>query len=147
MKEIGQLTESDGRYEFRIPEMSLVVRGDHPEWVIMAVGEVIANTAKMEQEGRIDELQMLVEFEEATEIEVDSEKFAMQQRFEVIPQCVVTMGRLDYRWVAEPGRSAAPNDFDGQPVRRIHDMSLTYGDSFLHNEDGVDTSSDDTSQQ
>lgn len=138
MKEIGQLVESDGRFEVRIPEMSLIVRGDHPEWVLQAAGEVLMNTAKLESEGRIDELETLVEFEEATETEVESAKFEVKQRFEVIPQCLITMGRMDYRWVASRGREKLAESFDGQPFTRIHDMSLTNSDSFLQNEDGVD---------
>lgn len=146
MKEVGQLIESDGRYEFRIPEMSLVVRGDHPEWVMFAASEVVANTARLEGEGELDELETLVEFEEASEIEVESAKFALKQRFEIIPQCIVTMGRIDYKWVAPNGREKLPDQFDGNVYSRIHDMSLTVSDSFLENEAGPDTSESNSSQ-
>lgn len=142
MKEIGQLYESDGRFEFRAPEHSLIVRGDHPEWVMQAASEVIANTARLTSEGEIDELATLVEFEEATEIEVESAKMAMKERFEIIPQCIVSMGRLDYKWVAQQGREKLGDEFGDNLYRRIHDMSLTYNDSFVENEPGVDM--DDT---
>lgn len=139
MKQIGQLIEADGRYEFRLDQKGLIVRGDHPEWVMMAASEVLGQTERLEFESRVDELEALVEFEAATDIEVDSAKFALKERFEVIPQCIVTMGKLDYRWVAKEGREALNGDFDGRAVRRIHDMSLTYHDTFLKNVDGVDT--------
>lgn len=142
MKSIGQLTEADGRFEFRVPEMSLVVRGDHPEWVMQAAGEIIATTAKNESDGRIDELETLLEFEEATEMDVSAAKFAVKERFEIIPQCIVSMGRIDYRWIAKNGREKMNGTFDGQPYTRINDMSLTHNDSFLTNEEGVEMASE-----
>lgn len=138
MKDIGQLSEIDGRFEFRIPEMSIIVRGDHPEWVLQAACEVVANTARLECESKLDELETLVEFEEASEIDVQSAKYSMDQRFEIVPQCIVTMGRMDYKWIAEAGRNKLQSEFDGQPYTRIHDMSLTFRDTFLENEAGVD---------
>lgn len=139
MKEIGQLYEADGRFEFRVEERGLIVRGDHPEWVMRAASEVLENTEKLEAESKVDELETLVEFEAATSIEVDSAKYAMKERFETIPQCIVTLGKLDYRWASKEGREMMSKEFDGNTVRRINDMSLTYNDSFLNNEDGVDT--------
>ncbi len=140
MQEIGQLMEADGRYEFRMPEMGLIVRGDHPEWVVQAAGELLGRTAKLDAESRVDELESLVEFEEASEIEVDSAKYAMKNRFETIPQCIVTMGKLDYKWIAPEGRERLASEFDGHPYKRIHDMSLTLNDTFLTNEDGTEMS-------
>lgn len=139
MKEIGKLYEADGRYEFRLDEMGLIVRGEHPEWVMQAASEVITQTARLESESRIDELEALVEFEGATEIEVDSAKYTQKERFETIPQCIVSLGKLDYRWAAPEGRELHAEEFGGHPYRRINDMSMTYHDSFLKNEDGVDT--------
>lgn len=141
MKPIGTLLEADGRFEFRMEEKNLIVRGDHPEWVIQAASEILANTEKLEAESKVEELSTLVEFEAATEIEVDSAKFAFKQRFSTIPQCIVTMGKLDYKWAAPAGRQAMHDEYDGHTVRRVHDMSMTYEDSFLQNEPGVpDTS-------
>jgi hypothetical protein len=135
MNQIGQLLEADGRFEFRLDAKALIVRGDHPEWVMQAAAEILAKTESLEAESKIDELATLVEFEAATEIEVESAKFAKAQRFEAIPQCIVSMGRLDYKWASPEGRRA--DEYDGHPYRRIHDMSLTFGDSFLKDEDGV----------
>ncbi|MEM9342520.1 MAG: hypothetical protein AAGA87_05700 [Pseudomonadota bacterium] len=146
MKEIGQLIEDDGRFEVRIPEMSLVIRGDYPEWVMQAASDVITNTKKAEYESIVDEKETLLEFGEASETDVDSAKFNMKQRFEIVPQCIVTMGRLDYKWIAREGRDKLNGEFDGQAVRRIHDMSLTMNDSFLKDDDGVNMSDDQPSQ-
>lgn len=137
MTQIGSLHEADGRYEFRMDQKNLIVRGDHPEWVIQAASEILASTEKLEAESKVDELQTLVEFEAATDIEVDSAKYALKSRFETIPQCVVTMGQLDYAWAAPKGREMEGKGYDGQPIKRVHDMSLTYNNSFLKNEEGT----------
>lgn len=138
MKELGQLFEADGRYEFRYGDLNLIVRGDHPEWVLQAAGEVLGRAARLEKESMIDELTSLVEFEAATQIEVDAARYALKERFEILPQCIVSMGRMDYRWVAEEARDRLKPDFDAHPIKRIHDMSLTKTDSFLANVPGVD---------
>jgi hypothetical protein len=70
----------------------------------------------------------------------------MKERFSTIPQCIVTMGRLDYKWAAPEGREAMKAEYDGHPFRRVHDMSLRYDDSFLKNEDGVPPTSSDAEQ-
>jgi len=140
MRQIGQLIEADGRYEFRIEEKGLIVRGDYPEWVIKAASEVLETTEKLEAESRVDELTSLVAFEAAEPIEVESARYTLKQRFEIIPQCIVTLGRMDFRWAAKEGRDKLARQFDGHTVTRINDMSLTLNDSFLANEVGVDMS-------
>lgn len=140
MKQIGQLIENDGRFEYRHTDMALIVRGDHPEWVLQAAAEVMAQACRMECDSRIDELETLAEFDEADPIEVDSARYQRDARFEHIPQCSVTMGKLDYRWAAPEGRKIMGERFDGHTVARVQDMSLTYNDTFLKNVDGVDTS-------
>ncbi|MEL6644573.1 MAG: hypothetical protein AAFQ79_11595 [Pseudomonadota bacterium] len=137
MDEIGQLKEVDGRFEFRHDTLGLVVRGDHPEWVLMAASEIISNTAKIEAEAEVESLVALSEFEEATGIEIDNAKYSLKQRFETIPQCIVSLGKVDYKWATSEGREKLLSDYDGHLIRRIHDMSLTFNDSFLENEEGV----------
>ena len=138
MKEIGRLSESDGQYEFREPSRSLIVRGEHPEWVLLAAAEVIANTAKLEAESVIEEMNAMVEFEAVAEIEVDSAKYALKERFDLIPQCIVTVGKMDYKWAAPEGRAKKQEEFGDQALKRVHDMSLTRTDSFLKNESDND---------
>lgn len=137
MDVIGQLMEVDGRFEFRHSQLGLVVRGDHPEWVLEAASELISNTARNESEAELESLVALREFEEATDIEIDSAKMVHKQRFETIPQCIVSLGKMDYKWTTSEGREKLATEFDGHLIRRIHDMSLTHGDTFLKNEDGV----------
>jgi len=142
MSEIGCLSETDGQYEFRDPSRSLVIRGEHPEWVLMAAAEVIGNNARLEAESFIEELNAMVEFEAAEEIEVDSAKYALKERFELIPQCIVTLGKMDYKWAAPEGRAKKQDEFGNQALKRVHDMSLTRSDTFLVNEDNVDTTNE-----
>lgn len=136
MEQIGFLREHDGRYEFHYDALNLTIRGHYAEWVLEAAAEVISQTERLQADGQIEELATLCEFGEANELELDSAKFDAKSRFEVIPQCVVTMGTLDYKWTALPGRDAETDA--NQPIKRIQDMSLTRNDSFLKNEDGVD---------
>lgn len=138
MNGIGQLSESDGQYEFRDPTRNLIVRGEHPEWVLQAAAEVIANTAKLEAESVVEELSAMLEFEAAEQIEVDSARYAIKERFELVPQCIVSLGKMDYKWAAAEGRAKKPEEFGNQPLKRVHDMSLTRSDTFLENEPGVD---------
>jgi hypothetical protein len=139
MKQIGQMYESDGRYEFRLDEKALIVRGEHPEWVLQAAGEVLSKTAELEAESLVSELESLVEFEAATEVEVDTAKFQMKERFGTLPQCIVSLGKFDYKWAAPEARAKLSDQFDGNPIARIHDISLRLKDDFLENEDGVNT--------
>ncbi len=137
MNQIGQLLKADGQYEFRDASRSLVVRGEHPEWVLMAAAEMIGNTSRLEAESLIDEMTALLEFDAADPIEIDAEKYALKERFEIVPQCIVTMGRIDYKWAAPEGRQQKAVEYGTQPVKRVHDMSLTRSNSFLSDEDGV----------
>jgi hypothetical protein len=141
MDDIGYLKRVDGRYEFRCEELKLCVRGDFAEWVMAAAAEMMTVLAKQESEGRLNELETLVEFGEASEIEIDALKFEIKERFEILPQCSVTIARMDYRWAATEARARVPEEFDGHPMKRVHSMAMTRNDTFLANENGVDTSS------
>lgn len=138
MNQIGQLSEADGQFEYRDQSRGLIIRGEHPEWVLQAAAEVIGNTARLEAESVVEELSAMLEFEAVEAIEVDSAKYALKERFELIPQCIVSLGKMDYKWAAAEGRAQKPEEFGSQPLKRLHDMSLTRSDSFLKNEPGVD---------
>ncbi len=138
MDDIGTLRFRDDRYEFHYPEYGLTIRGPFVEWVLQAAAEVVSRTAELSAQGRIDELETLAEFGEAEPIEVESARYDANARFEQVPQCVVSMGKLDYHWVAPEGREAAGDDLTSC-LRRLHVMSKTRNDTFLKNVDGVDT--------
>ncbi|MEM9370093.1 MAG: hypothetical protein AAGA26_02930 [Pseudomonadota bacterium] len=137
MDNLGYLREHEGRFEFHFAEFGLVVRGAHPEWVLEAAAEVIAETAKVQADGHLEELSALVEFGEVSELEVDSAKFDHKARFEIMPQCLVTMGSLDYKWTSATGRVTNDSGEAEHSLERIYDMSLTRNDTFLQNEPGV----------
>jgi len=138
MNQIGKLMEAYGMFEVRDPSRSLIVRGEHPEWVLMAAAERIGNTSRLEAESQIEEMQAMLEFDAAEQIEIDAAKYSLKERFEIVPQCIVTMGKIDYKWAAPEGRAQMVPEFGSQPVKRVHDMSLTRSNSFLSNEDGYE---------
>ena len=144
METIGYLKESGGRFEFHFDQLGLVIRGNYAEWVLAAAAEIIRDTAQKEAESKLEELNALVEFGEATELDVDAQKVDIKFRFDVLPQCVVTMGTMDCRWADEHARLLQKREFDGHTMRRLHDMSMTRDDSFLRNEDGVVMDSGET---
>ncbi len=135
MEEIGHLRKAGERYEFHYPELGLVVRGPYAEWVLEAAGEIVSRTERLRAEGRLEELRALTEFGEADPIEIDSAEFDVNARFEAIPQCLVSMGALDYHWMSRDGREDAEHD---RPIRRIYDTSRTRNDSFLANPPDAD---------
>lgn len=143
MEIIGKLTEENGRVEFRCERTGLVVRGDYVEWVMSAAAEILGDMAKREAEGSLEEAETLVEFGECTEMELDSARWNFKARFEIIPQCLVTIGGMEYRWVSPDASEVRETEFDGHSMKRVHDMSLTRSDSFLQNEPGVPASSGD----
>ncbi|MEO0820310.1 MAG: hypothetical protein AAF074_07780 [Pseudomonadota bacterium] len=129
MEESGRLRKLGERYEFEFAELNLIVRGTHPEWVLEAAAEIIGDTEKLRCEGKIEQLSMLSEMGEADELDVDDAQFEAEQRFENVPQCLVSLGSTDYRWVSSVARKDDPPR--RPPVERVHQMSLTRNDTFL----------------
>ena len=140
MENIGHFRKLEDRYEFQYPPLNMTVRGAHAEWVLEAAAEILRETERMRVDSHIDELKTLAEFGEADEIEIDSAQFDATARFEVVPQCVVSMGTMDYKWTSPDGRAQDNAGLGDGLLKRIHDMSLTRSDSFLNNPEGVDTS-------
>lgn len=129
---MGQLRKVAGRFEFSYPDCDLVVRGPYVEWVLEAAAEIIARTERLRAEGSTEELKMLAELGEPnSDMELDAHKYEAKSRFEAVPQCIISMGSNDYRWVQREGRDAPDHVY----VERIVDMSLTRGKNWLSNED------------
>lgn len=135
MDALGVLKEKGDRFEFHFEDLGLVIRGRYAEWVLAAASEIIAKVARLEAESKLDELNSLVEFGEVDQIDLDAAKFDMKSRFEVLPQCVVSMGSMDYRWADKEARERLVHEFDGHTLKRLVDMSMTRNDSFLQDED------------
>lgn len=122
----ASVTFANGRYEFSCPSIGLIVRGPFAEWVLEAGAEILAQTEKMRLDSLVEELAMLAEFGDATTTEVDVAKYDTAARFEAVPQCIVSLGDNDFRWVSAVGRK--PGD---RNLQRLFDMSLTRHDTFL----------------
>jgi hypothetical protein len=130
---IAYLARDGRRFELTFPEYGLSVRGPYAEWVLEAAAEIIGKLERTKAETAVDELNMLKEFgdENVTDLDVESAKYEQNLRFETVPQCVVTMNDMDYRWVSRDGREASSQH---QPIERLHDISLTRSGSFLVNQ-------------
>ena len=130
---LATLRKFQGRYELIYPEMGLIIRGHYPEWVMEAAAEVIAEVEKRRKDGEMEEVAVLVEMGEMQPIELDSLKYEGKARFEIVPQCLVSLGDLDYRWISPAGKSDG-EDHPNSRLKRVHDMSATRNDTFLQNE-------------
>jgi hypothetical protein len=137
MEDVGCLRKADGRYEFHFEELGLSVRGAQPEWVLTAATEIIMEAARAESESALMELRMLHEMGEADEVDVDIAANDAHERFELVPQCIISLGAIDYHWVAPEGRRD-PGELT-EALRRIIDLSKTRNGTFLANVEGVDT--------
>jgi len=125
---LAQLFKRDARFELVYPEYGLSLRAPYAEWLFEAAAEILSRIEKLRIEGTIEELEMLKEFgdADATDTQIDSVKYENSNRFDVVPQCLVTMGDIDYRWISAVSRDPQVGKF-GQ---RLHDMSLTRSDNY-----------------
>ncbi|MEL6264289.1 MAG: hypothetical protein AAFR52_01365 [Pseudomonadota bacterium] len=122
MTQSGLLTKQGERYEFTFDELRLLVRGEYPEWVLAAAAEIIADTEKLRIDAEIDQVTMLASMDEADEMDADDLRFLAENRFEAVPHCTVSLGDIDYRWVASAGRP--DGDKRKPPVDRVHKVML-----------------------
>lgn len=125
---LAQLFKRDARFELVYPEYGLTLRAPYAEWLFEAAAEILTRIEKLRIEGTIEELEMIKEFEDdgVVDTQIDAVKYENGNRFDVVPQCLVTMGDLDYRWVSPILRDPKIGSF-GQ---RLHDMSLTRSDNY-----------------
>lgn len=130
---IAFLAKDGRRFELHFPEYDLTVRGPYAEWVLEAAAEIVGRLERTKAETTIEEMEMLKDFgaDATTEIEIESGRYELTRRFETIPQCIVTMNDMDYRWVSRDGRPGG--DANGF-VQRLHDLSLTRNGTFLTNQ-------------
>ena len=120
---VGSICYANNCVEFHCPEYDLVIRGRYLEWVLEAAAEVIGRTEQIKAESGIEEMKLLSEFDgETTLTSIDAATFEARQRFRSLPQCIVSMGNDDYRWVHQEGRE----DKTSHPcTNRIIDQSMT----------------------
>jgi hypothetical protein len=129
---IAYLAKDGRRFELSFPEYALTIRGPYVEWLLEAAAEIIGKFERTKAEGTVEEMKMLKEFGDSTttDTEIEAAKYEQVTRFETVPQCVVTMNEMDYRWVSKEGRKGD----EIAPMERLHDMSLTRNGTFLHNQ-------------
>jgi hypothetical protein len=124
---IAQLYKVGSRYELVYPQYNLSVRAQHAEWALEAGGEIITRLDRLKAEGLLDEMEMMKGFGDDPEIpfKINALRYESNSRFDLIPQCVVTVGDVDYRWTAADGRKAKSD----APIERMLDTSKTRDDT------------------
>ncbi len=115
MEEIGHIRQYANRVELHYPALDLVIRGAQAEWVLEAAAEILRNTARIRAEGEIAALAALIDLGEAEPGACSALRAEAAARFEVVPQCSVSMGDLDYRWMS-PLRDRPAGDFGPEAV-------------------------------
>ena len=125
---IGTLVRTEQRYELRYPELGLKIQGPYVEWVFEAAAEIVHKLERLRLESSIEELELMREFGDENEISIsiDCKKFELGSRFDVVPQCLISLGPSDYRWVSSA--SQAPKS--ARIGDRLHDVSMTRSDTF-----------------
>jgi hypothetical protein len=128
---IAQMFKEGNRYGMAFPAYNISIRGPYIEWVLLAAAEMIGKIERLKLEGTIEELELMRDFAdgEDSEIQIDAARYAANNRFEVVPQCIVTMHDTDYRWVAKA-------DGGQGMMERLLDASLTRNNTFLSNSPG-----------
>ena len=130
---VAYLRQAGNRFELAYPEYGIKIHGPYAEWVLEAAADVIARIEKTKTDGAIEELELMQEFDDQQDnsIEIDSLKYNAKERFDIVPQCVISMADMDYRWVSKVQRDLTDKNGFG---KRLHDMSLTHNDTWLVNE-------------
>lgn len=122
---IGRLTQVDGVYEFRDPGRSLIVRGAHLEWVLLAAAEIIGDSSRLEGAALVDELTAMVPLGAADAAELAAARVEHRQRFDISPRCGVAFGTVDYVWTAPEGPRLKPDEFAPRPLTLGPEMLVT----------------------
>ncbi len=120
---LAYIVRSGQRLELVYPEYGLRLRAPYAEWLFEAGAEIIRRIERTKSQGAIDELEMMAEFgeEDGAAVDVDVLKYASGSRFDTVPQCLVTLGDSDYRWVAKEARDSDRNVIG----ERLHDTLMT----------------------
>jgi hypothetical protein len=81
-----------------------------------------AIVALAEADSQVAEAKVQVAEGRAPQIVVDAAMMARDERFENLPHCVVSVGRMSYRWTDKAGREQQPGDFGKQVLKRLHQV-------------------------
>ncbi len=129
---IAQLIKDGKRYELVYPEYGLTIRGPYVEWVLEAGAEMIAKIEKTKLEGTLEEIEMMAEFVDGADapMKIEALRFESNNRFEVVPQCVVSMGDTDYRWISKSGDT----EQSVSNMERLYDTSNTRKKNWLEHQ-------------
>lgn len=125
MLEIGRIGLVNGKYEFRDPSRSLIVRGAHPEWVLQAAAEVIGNFSRLEAESLVEELTVMQGLGAVDQAELVAARVEYRDRFEISPRCNLSLGPVEYLWASQDSPGLKPNETTATPLTLGPDMLVT----------------------
>ena len=95
---LGRIGQDGAGYEYRDPGRSLVVRGTHPEWVLLAAAEVIGHLSRCQSDALVAELAALRDLGAVGPAEISAARIAHRARFDTSPRCSIALGLVDYFW-------------------------------------------------
>ena len=123
MIDTGYLVHDSGQYVYRIPSRNLVIRGAHPEWVLMAAAEVLCRIARAEADCELAELAAARGETASGLVAGQAAEALLTERFDLLPQCIVSLGPVYYKWTDLEGRSLTPQDFMAHAMKRLIDRT------------------------
>lgn len=129
MMTMRHLGPEHGQYEFRDSSRSLVIRGEHPEWVLQAAAEIIGNCARLESESLVEELTVLHRLGAANLAELTGARVLQRRRFDLSPRCSVSLGPVDYLWASPAGPGLRPEETVQPPLRLGPEMLVAQATS------------------
>jgi hypothetical protein len=127
MMTMRQIADDDGQYEFRDSSRSLIIRGAHPEWVLLAAAEVIGNYARLETESLVEELTVMHRMGAANLTELTGIRALQRRRFDLSPRCSVSLGTVDYIWASTEAPGLKPDVLPPAPLKLGPEMLVAHG--------------------
>lgn len=113
LERIGQVGAA---CEFRDPSRSMVVRGAHPEWVLLAAAEVIGNLARLQSEALVAELAALRDLGAVGSAEIAAARISHRARFDTSPRCNIAIGPRAYFWSSPDAPGLKPDAVALRPL-------------------------------
>lgn len=124
---IRRLDGGGDPYEFRDASRSLIIRGEHPEWVLQAAAEIIGTYSRLEGESLVDELTVMHQLGAANLAELNGALADQRRRFDVSPRCSISLGTVDYIWATVESPRLSAEVTAPKPLQLNPDMMVQRG--------------------
>ena len=118
----GYLVQDCGRYVYRNPSRNIVIWGAQPEWVLMAAAEVLSQIERAGAECEIVKRNAARHETPGGTVAAQAAEAALMERFDLLPQCIVSLGPVYYKWTGLEGLALKPHEFMAQAMQRLIDV-------------------------